>query len=222
MTTTLVRLHIEILLEAGLHIGTGFGVARMLDERTTCGPHPRRPTFHPETALPYIPGSSLKGRLRAKADEVQRALDLTDGKTLIGDLFGGVREHGRLIFSDAHLIREDETILAQDNGALVPYLALEQRSHVALSLTRRSALEDMLMRIEVVSPGIRMETTIRGWLPTERARTGLALLTLAVCTTTHLGGHKGRGLGAVRMIPTHVMIDETEVSREELGEALAL
>lgn len=76
------------------------------------------------------------------------------------------------------------------------------------------------MTIEVASPGLCMETTIEGWLPSDQVQREVALLVLAIRATTHIGGHKGRGLGAVQMIPTHICIDGKDITLEMLEKAL--
>ncbi|NJN66275.1 MAG: hypothetical protein HC884_05970 [Chloroflexaceae bacterium] len=233
-TCTPVSLHVTLRFESGLHIGTGFGIAKLLDERTMQGPHPKTIGG----TIPYVPGSSLKGRLRAKATSLVATLFPSEDEEtckarneMIIDLFGahltpespprpGERRAGRLVFADAHLSEQDAVTITEHKGALLPYLALERRTHVALSRERRSAKEDMLMTIEVASPGLHLETMIEGWLPAAQAMRETALLVLAICATTHLGGHKGRGLGAVQMVPTRIRVGNEDVSLDTLREAL--
>lgn len=217
--TTPIHIKVSITLESGLHIGTGFGMAKLLDERTIRSPHADSPT---QTLVPYIPGASLKGRLRACAATLAQELALPDAEELRELVFGSTRVAGRLIFPDAHIIDEDRTSCIIGDGPSARFLAYEERMHVALSRTRRSAREGMLMRIEVASSGLRMETTLRGWLPDERPQLvrGLALLVLAIRRTTHLGGHKSRGLGAVHMRPQQITVGREIVPLEELAEAL--
>jgi len=225
-----VALHIQATLESGMHIGTGFGMGKLLDERTMQGPH-ARPTL--SVSLPYIPGSSLKGRLRATAtslvemvfptrDEIEREDMIIDlfGADVMGSTRANQRRAGRLFFSDMHLVADQERAISQEKGALLPYLALEHRARVALSRERRSAKEDMLMAIEVASSDLTMETTIRGWLPEAQAMREVALLVLAIRATIHLGGHKGRGLGAIEMVPISIKIANKDISLDTLGEEL--
>jgi CRISPR/Cas system CSM-associated protein Csm3 (group 7 of RAMP superfamily) len=134
-----------------------------------------------------------------------------------------------LVFPDAHLIDADRRMLNEFRssegrivpGALAPYLALEERAHVALSHTRRTARENMLMQIEVASPGLRLATVIRGRLPDrQQARRALALVGLAARGITHLGGHKGRGLGAVTIAVGAMTLDGQEVDLAGVCEEL--
>lgn len=201
---TAVRLPLVISSESALHIGTGFGLAQILDDRATRGPHPF--ASRAGVLLPYIPGASLKGRLRFHAASLLRALAPERSEALLTALFGSASSPGRLIFPDAHLAPEVEAQVAAGPdggdaraGALLPLLALEERSNVALSRARRAAREHMLLRMEVAAPQLSYTCAIYGRLPAGQDRPGLALLALAAHATTHLGGAKGRGLGAVRV-----------------------
>jgi len=212
---TSMSCELEIGLLSALHIGTGFGLAGLVDDRITIGPVPHQSNL---PALPYIPGASLKGRLRMYAADLAgpNSLALTDQAALRNDLFGTPTEPTRLVFPDAHLT--DANVAAIRPAA--PALTIEERTHVTISRTRRSAIDQLLMRLEVAAPGLQLTTTIRGWLPAERAERGLALLTLAACAITHLGGHKGRGLGAVHIRPTRVLLDGESCQLASLWEHL--
>lgn len=201
---TRVRLPLRIHAQSALHIGTGFGLAQLLDDRTTRGPHPY--PSRPGVRLPYIPGASLKGRLRFYATSLLHALAKQDHDVLIADLFGSAASPSRLTFPDAHLIAAEERAVASvpdgddgGAGALLPYLALEERNNVALSRTRRAAREQMLLRMEVAAPLLNYTCAIHGWLPVGRDLRATALLVLAAYAATHIGGYKGRGLGAIRI-----------------------
>jgi CRISPR/Cas system CSM-associated protein Csm3 (group 7 of RAMP superfamily) len=224
--TSYLSLTFAIALQSGLHIGTGYGMASLLDERIIRGPHAIASS---KASLPYIPGSSLKGRLRMHAAQLVPILCPKSGAALCRDLFGTAQESGRLFFGDAHLDATDRRAVDQgvENnrqepiaGALLPYLAIEERARVALSLSRRTALEDRLMRFEAASPGLMLSGEVSGWLPRDRAGAGLALLMLAARAVTHIGGHKGRGLGSVVIVPQDATIDGTPADFAKLVEEL--
>lgn len=220
-----IGLTYTVILASGLHIGTGYGLANLVDERTTRGPHALGST---DTRMPYIPGASMKGRLRMHADRLVPIFCPKDGSALRLDLFGSAQHAGRLMFSDAHLVQLDRLALDQGvgseegeyiEGALLPYLALEERARAALSPQRHTALTNRLVRFEAASPGLTLRGTIRGWLPEARAEAALALLTLAARALTHIGGHKGRGLGAV-MLAVEPIIDDAPANLAALVEKL--
>ncbi len=216
MTTySLVQCTLDIRLLSAIHIGTGYGLAGLVDERTTTGPYPGRAYLG---NIPYIPGSSLKGRLRLHASQLVQHdwFDSDAGALLLLDLFGSSQQSGRLVFADAHLTEADSQIVEPQPTLLT----LEQRAHVAISRVRRSALAQMLMHLEVAAPGLQLITEVHGWLPRKRASHGLALLTAAICLLRQIGGHKGRGLGNVHIRPQSVLLDNQPQQLHDLWELL--
>ena len=191
-----VQCEMTIALESALHIGTGLGLGQLLDEVTVQGPHPEAGDID----VPYIPGASLKGRLRHHARHLSHVLlaDARERDCAEAHLFGFDSRAGGLIFADAHL----PVGLARDlkaDPAVLTLLARGERSFVSLSRRRRVALEDRLFRIDLAEHGLSFTTTVRGHLPAESAARDLGLLLAAACDLTHLGGHKARGLGKCRI-----------------------
>lgn len=188
------QIDLTITLQTALHIGTGLGLAQILDDRVVQGPHPDAPG----APLPYIPGSSLKGRLRYHARQLAGVLLAPEQRSRAEvRLFGLAESPGGLTFSDAHLA--DAALansLAANDGALLPLLGRSERSFVGLSRERRVALNQRLFRLELADGELAFAARIGGWLPAAHARSDLGLLIAAMRDMTHLGGHKGRGLGA--------------------------
>lgn len=65
----------RIVLESGLHIGAG-------DSEMHIGGTDNPVVKHPHTGLPYIPGSSLKGKVRSLLEMESGLMTKTDGKPL--------------------------------------------------------------------------------------------------------------------------------------------
>jgi len=65
----------RIILESGLHIGAG-------DSEMHIGGTDNPVVKHPHTGLPYIPGSSLKGKVRSLLEMESGLMSKTDGKPL--------------------------------------------------------------------------------------------------------------------------------------------
>lgn len=195
-----IELRLTIELQSPLHIGSGFGAGQRLDDTIVQGPHP---LIEGSSGLPYIPGSSLKGRLRHHARTLAESLGWSPGseRTQVeAQLFGYADSPGRLQFRDAHLadLALARAISGQGGAEpLPPWLVRSERSFVGLS-PRRVAAAQRLFRIEMAEPTLRFDTQISGNLPGPEgaARRSLALLIAAARALTHLGGHKGRGLGA--------------------------
>jgi CRISPR/Cas system CSM-associated protein Csm3 (group 7 of RAMP superfamily) len=191
-----VQVDLTITLEAALHIGTGMGLGQILDELTVQGPHPDAEGAD----LPYVPGSSLKGRLRHHARQLSAILWPDDKETrsaVEAHLFGFAEQPCGLVFTDAHLADLRLARDLADHRNLVPLLARSERSFVSLSRQRRVALDQRLFRLELVERGLSFATAIRGVLPLPQRslERDLGLLLAAVRDLTHLGAHKGRGLG---------------------------
>jgi CRISPR/Cas system CSM-associated protein Csm3 (group 7 of RAMP superfamily) len=89
-----------------------------------------------------------------------------------------------------------------------------------LSRQRRVALDKRLFRIELTDHDLTFETRIQGTLPSAHARRDLALLLVALRDLTHLGGHKGRGLGRCQVTLDVVKLDETAHPWQSLVEEL--
>jgi CRISPR/Cas system CSM-associated protein Csm3 (group 7 of RAMP superfamily) len=211
VTYVSVKVETTITLTTMLHIGTGLGLGQILDDTIVQGPHPHAGHI----TLPYIPGSSLKGRLRSHVRQLTAFLGWQPEQrsTAEAHLFGFDNRPGGLVFVDAHI----QEFLAQslrnekmpDSAALRALLVRSQRSFVSLSRQRRVALEQRLFRIEMAEPEIPFTFQATGRLPESDSECDLGLLLAAMCDLTHLGGHKARGCGQCR-----VSIDEVYLNNE--------
>jgi CRISPR/Cas system CSM-associated protein Csm3 (group 7 of RAMP superfamily) len=221
---TKIELRITITLQSALHIGTGLGLAQILDDRIVQGPHPQAEGAD----LPYVPGSSLKGRLRyhvrrlsALIGEYQQAASGGSERRL----FGSPAAPGGLHFGDAYIA--DVTLARKlagirDDPPLAQHYARSERSFVALSRGRRVALDQRLFRLELADLGLVFAADVRGRLgrQSDEAEYDLALLLAASRELTHLGGHKGRGLGYCRLHVSEVFVDGSVREVAELLEGL--
>jgi CRISPR/Cas system CSM-associated protein Csm3 (group 7 of RAMP superfamily) len=206
-----VQVEATITLTTMLHIGTGLGLGQILDDTIVQGPHPRAGHI----TLPYIPGSSLKGRLRSLVRQLTAFLGWTPEQRSMAEahLFGFADRPGGLVFVDAHI----EESLAQnlsneklsDSAAL---LVRSERSFVSLSRQRRVALEQRLFRIEMAEPELPFTFRATGRLPEVDSRRDLGLLLAALCDLTHLGGHKARGCGHCRVAIENVQLNNDQVT----------
>src|SRR4051794_34060618 len=123
---------LTIALRSALHIGTGLGLAQILDDRIVQGRHP----LVEGADLPYIPGSSLKGRLRAHVRQLSADLgwNLQQRSGAEARLFGFDDTPGSLVFADAYLADLGlARSLTENGGALLPAVARSERSFVSLS-----------------------------------------------------------------------------------------
>jgi CRISPR/Cas system CSM-associated protein Csm3 (group 7 of RAMP superfamily) len=208
-----LQLALEIELKSATHIGTGLGLGQLIDDRIVQGPHPE----YPGAIVPYIPGSTLKGRLRHHLRELAPIFEQPGVEER---LLGNAEQAAALRVSDAHL--SDFALVARlDPEAAVDskqanhsrrigtYLVRGARSFVSLSRARRVARDERLFRIELAERGLRFRSDISGRLPSSESQRDLALLCAALRELQHLGGHKGRGLGHCRLASLEIRLDGT-------------
>lgn len=213
-TLNRVTVAYTLTLATALHIGTGLGLAQILDDRTVQGPHPDDASLH----LPYVPGSSVKGRLRAQVRRMLLALGggEKERSRVEASLFGFPEQPGSLCFSDAHLDLEDARIAAWREHDMLHHLTTVERAFVGLSRVRRVALEQRLFRIELAEHGLPLHGQITGTLHGDTPEHDLGLLLAACLDLTHLGGMKGRGLGACTLRPDTITLDQTTLTLDAL------
>jgi CRISPR/Cas system CSM-associated protein Csm3 (group 7 of RAMP superfamily) len=217
-----IELALVLALDSPLHIGTGYGLAGYLDARTRLDEH----------GYPYLPGPSLKGRLRFYLHALLPTLNGHGSTEAEVNLFGQENEAGSLCFNDLRLTWEWQNLLGRVAGAAPGGgLRTERRTNVMLSRLRGVALEKHLFTVETAPPHLNFEGRIHGYLPdcsrlvTVGGRSyprDLALLLAACRALTHLGGRKSRGLGrcGLTIAPDGLLVDGNPVDSDQLLEAL--
>jgi len=222
MTRRKVDLTLTILLESPLHIGTGYGHAGYLDAVMTTDAQ----------GLPYVPGASLKGRLRFYARQLQPLL--ADAQTAESTLFGSPDEGGALFFDNCALTPHWRELLApllkETNASAAArsrFPALSQRqSNGMLSRLRGVALERRLFTVEGAPPHLAFAGDIHGHLEdgghlSNGYPSALCLLVAAIRACDHLGGRKSRGLGRCRLEISSLTLDDNAIDPpQKLLEAL--
>ena len=240
MTATEVLLGYEIETLSPLHVGTGYGLAGILDAGTV-----RRMEGGQPGAV-YVPGSSLKGRARYHLELM--ATNLAEplmpqqlklgsnhrdnpcrGEVLcpVCNLFGSTAQEGPMVFSDAHLAPESELVAMvktqdrREQEELRRLYERQERTNVMLSRRRGVARQQHLFTTEMVAPGLHFVGTVTGAVASqgrvltvggEDVPADLALLLLALQAITHLGGRKSRGLGRCQ-----VRVEVNEVCGQRPG-----
>lgn len=171
------------------HAGSGMGEGANLDAVVIKTP----------AGLPYIPGKTVKGLIR---EAFQTLADLKRGGVddkLVEDLFGmpGGRfdsSPGQLAFTDATLGASWEAWAADNAGDRD--LLLRKISSTSLEESG-VAKQDTLRSIEVVIP-LTLKARVEPWCADIRGE-WLAKLELAKTIIRHVGSHRHRGLGRVRV-----------------------
>jgi len=218
-------LTLSLKLLSGFHIGTGYGLSGTVDSRIVRG--------HDD--LPYIPGSSLKGRLRHHLQEMVEALDLilctpsspcqNSRVCPVCNLFGSTIRPGSLFFSDLHLAGEVASLAQWQRQKSEERLGLlfesQNRTQVMVSRRRGVALEKHLFTMEVGGPELAFSGSISGWLePMDREMfvegqnmpSDLAFLVGSLGMVTHIGGCKSRGLGRCQIDVLTLRVNDMSIS----------
>lgn len=224
MTTHKVAIEVRLDLLSPLHIGVGYGVAGFLDSRVLAD----------ADGSPYVPGSSLKGRLRYYLDGLPSAVvGPRDKKSAIVNLFGEEDRGGSLVFLDLKLDhdwkRPGSRSLAQGTRAGDLTWLGERRTNVMLSRRRGVALERRLFTYEATAEGVSFRGTISGVVPDE-ARIiqvqdnvlprDIVFLLLACRSLTHIGGRKSRGLGRAELIILNLNVNGVSYPEQSILETL--
>ncbi len=203
-----MRTTLHISFTGHAHHGSGYGIAGLVD----------RAIVRDSSGVPYIPASSLKGRLR------HALLRIEDGERLEGEpeapcggsepslgckkkpcrlcrLFGSAWLRGEWEFSDgypADRLREVSAKLAGANSR-----ALHADSAVRMQTSMDRALgkvkDELLFSTETLDGGWQFESTVFGV-----AAADLQVLRHCALIVTHLGAGRARGIGRcdIRVVTT--------------------
>jgi CRISPR/Cas system CSM-associated protein Csm3 (group 7 of RAMP superfamily) len=224
MPTRSLDIHLTLLPESPLHIGTGYGHAGYLDAVMTTDAR----------GYPYVPGSSLKGRLRYYLSRLLPALAPdANSDTLQTTLFGSKEHTGGLFFDNLHLTEKWAALVEEalaDSSALglargnAPVLS-QRQTNVMLSRLRGVAMERRLFTVESAPAHLAFSGRIHG-IVEDKVQIGgyprtVCLLVAAIGACTHLGGRKSRGLGRCHLQIDRLTLDGTAHNHDTLLEALA-
>jgi CRISPR/Cas system CSM-associated protein Csm3 (group 7 of RAMP superfamily) len=221
-----IDLQVRLELMTPLHLGTGYGLAGYLDARTLTDAN----------GYPYIPGASLKGRLRYYMRRLLPTLGGGPGKSNpLVRIFGEENRVGTLFFTNLQLSQRWANLIERlpqgAEEAAVEGLLTQKQTNVMLSRLRGVAVEQRLFTVETVPPHLDFGGAIQGYLSDEGGvitvaqqpcPRDLALLVAAGRALTHLGGRKSRGLGRCRLdIPEDgLRVNDRTVNPNDLLEGL--
>lgn len=194
--------NIEITVLTGLHIGVGNDLVQIGGIDSTV-------IKDPVSGLPYIPGSSLKGKLRCLLD-TEGAYPAGELNDQLNTFFGPTSEFlkhkqadkefvqspTRLIFRDLKLTAKDEE--AFKNGTLVT----ESKTEIKIDRSKGIAKDGGLRTIERVPPDVQFtgQILIR-FTDNAELHTITEVLNKAIelLKNDFLGGSGSRGYGAVQV-----------------------
>jgi len=175
-----------------------------------------RPLRKDKHGWPYIPATSLRGRVRHRLERLARTLDLkpppcapplADSMCQVDtaeqicpvcQIFGSPWHPSPLRFTDLKLV--EPAFLAEQRESIKPAPSTILRYGVALSRHRRVAEENLLFTTEVFSPGVPL--TFRGEIKGDLTPAQLALLVYSLKSLSNLGSSKTSGLGWCSVEPS--------------------
>lgn len=163
-----------------------------------------------------IPATTVKGFLREKAEILLHTwghrvcfgpepANMCDGRTpcLVCQVFGNPRYSSPLRFADGSPLAETDT---------------DVRSGVAISRHRRAAYPQRLFFIETTDAmPTQWRAYCEGDFPNEdAAKSAAALIAMAACWGTAIGGGKTRGLGWIENVQVKAVLNGTEIPKQDL------
>lgn len=188
-----------IEVKTGLHIG---GAKNTMDIGGLDSPVIKTPT-----GVPYIPGSSLKGKIRSLLALKEGSLDFKDESTVMHKMFGYVGDKeqdaklARVIFRDAYLDNEEFDKMFSDAVLETPYT--EAKYENTIERATGKTIRGGLRQIERVPVGAKFnfEIIINQFEGDDfeemvnKLKEGIELL-----ENNYLGGSGTRGYGIVKFI----------------------
>ena len=218
-------LPLTINVEGPLHVGTGYD--RGLIQRTVVhervGGRDKDVAYHV-----YIPGSSLKGKVRNACEDLVRLAGLRvcgaprpetmcgrdrANHCLVCRVFGApggnVPDGRELYWQDAHLTERWRRATSVRGCPVGQTMA---RTQVQLSRARGMAAEDRLYTSEFAAPGLAFAGRVSGWLKAMPCSADCGyyevnLLLAGLRLVETLGGRRSRGAGRCRIaLPDEVSL----------------
>ncbi len=197
------RLTICLELQSSLHIA---GPGRTL-------PLVDRSVDVDEGGMPFIPASSFRGRLRAHVERLLNAFGEEVCSAPRSDRMCPHKEFPnkpapyycracRIFGSSWRLsaVTFTDFVLSEDQQAVLASRSLPLRTHVSINRRLNTAEEQRLLVVETVPNRVNFQSLhfqgqVEGWL----TREDLGWLLAGLCTLTHVGGSKARGLGRIKV-----------------------
>ncbi|MFN3479773.1 MAG: RAMP superfamily CRISPR-associated protein [Thermodesulfovibrionales bacterium] len=202
MNLKTVNLKLSITFRSPFIVGSGFGTAGMIDLTT----------IKDNDNIVYIPGSSLKGKIRSEFKKNIEAMGLPvcnsiiTGRTeickndniknacVICRIFGSEFYNGSLFFEDAVMDAKAREILSKIvKDQVLPNFQSSTRTGIKINRRLRTAEEGALFSLECVNPAITFTSFIYGscWMTDDE----YSYLKSSIEMITHIGGNKARGMG---------------------------
>ena len=161
--------------------------------------------------LPYLPGSSIKGKIRSLLEQIAGSAEI-GGNSEINDLFGfaNVNKPSKIIIRDSYMSVESKKALDESDYTDMPYSEVKFEN----TINRVTGKADNPRQTERVPAGtfFDLEIVINVWDNDADGKKSVTLLEKGIkaLENDYLGGSGSRGYGQVKFHK----ITETPVSFE--------
>ena len=204
-----IKISTTLELITGLHIGGGSdnveigGIDNPVIKSAT------------KDGQPYIPGSSIKGKMRCLLEQIA-GTSKVGGNKEIDNLFGGADAKNpspaKIIVRDAYLKKESEEELRNCHNLDMPYT--EAKMEVAIDRVSGTAARSGPRTIERIPAGVvfDVEFVVNVW-DSDKAEDLLGLLKkgIAALQNDYIGGSGSRGYGQIKfseLVAQDITFDE--------------
>ncbi len=190
-----------IVLETGLHIG---GSKSSLDIGGLDSPVIKTPQ-----GVPYIPGSSLKGKIRSLLGIKEGSVDVLNDSDLLVKMFGtsakGKETISRLIFRDALLDQQDFNKVFIEKNAILDTKFTEAKYENTIDRKSGTTKRGGLRQIERVPAGARFtfEVVVNRYEDNGKQDDDFSVKLkegFKMLEDNYLGGSGSRGYGKVKIV----------------------
>ncbi|MBU0496246.1 MAG: hypothetical protein KKA73_07095 [Chloroflexi bacterium] len=226
-----VHIAYRLTFTSAFHFGTGLREGLI-----------HRPVARDADGFLYVPGSTLKGALRDRCEQVARLFDLqvtgphtedsdlgeaNPNVSIIVRIFGSRFWPGQLYFDDAYLIEPDRAGFeppGAKRGQKLDFRAwqTEKRTQVGLSRLTRTAQRGLLYHSEYGIQGLHFAGQITGLLSGFAADEGqpvtysLLLLLAGLKSLDRIGGNKSAGAGQITCEIAELLVNEQPLEPDNL------
>jgi CRISPR/Cas system CMR subunit Cmr4 (Cas7 group RAMP superfamily) len=232
MTPDRIHLVYHLTFETPFHCGTG--IREGLIDRTI---------VRDGQGYLYIPGSTFKGVLRERCEQLARFFDQPDVASphderaallrlrerqpgMVTRIFGSQNHPGRLFFDDAHQSEDDRAQYGSREGkGNYQSLQVSLSTQVRLDRPTRTAVDKALYTSEFGTNDLAFSGVIQGWLdcrPIPTAPTqgpaptySLLLLLAGLRLVDRLGGNKSTGKGRCVCTIDAFTLNRTPITRHQ-------
>ena len=228
MPRDFINIDYEIQFETPFHLGTG--LRRGLLDRSVC---------RDANDYLYIPGSTLKGVLREKCEQLARIFDLPvvsphneqeainrfrDDIDIVDRIFGSRYKPGELYFDNATLIAEDQKLFDSDSEQTPKryiHLQTETRTQTSISRTLGTVREQALFQSEFGIRTLCFEGEVYGHLEDfhiygNQWSYSLLLLVAGICANNRIGANKSTGMGRYSCQILELKVDDAPIETANL------